>query len=406
MSNKRESLADKLRKAAQGNHGMDESKQLLDNIAKKDTPHNQSDSQSVGQSVRQSTTQSDNQSNNIPHNQSNNQSVNLSINQSNNQSVNQPNSQSVNTPVSQSVSHSNKIKNYNNTGFTKRQFNVLITLIKNESRIINLKELSNKLQIPFDTIRGIINALMKYGYITHKRRYRHNLFQGIKYELDAEKCKNIGQSIGLSIYQTIGQPDNQSNSQPDNQSISYNSSSSNYTTTTDVEVIDQKILNSNDMGYWKQKGLTTKQIKKWMADFNFSSDLIKSYLCFCAYEMVDLDLENKKNIQKPIDWFFKIIEKTGGYPRPKNYKSYEEKLLEKEREILIEKEKVANEQKEIYDKKIKAEEDKKFWEMMNNPTSDLYKTCYEKINDIAKRKKTGLIFESAMRTAFEKLTME
>ncbi len=62
--------------------------------------------------------------------------------------------------------------------------------------------------------------------------------------------------------------------------------------------------------------------------------------------------------------------------------------------------------KEIYDKKIKAEEDKKFWEMMNNPTSDLYKTCYEKINDIAKRKKTGLIFESAMRTAFEKLTME
>ncbi len=131
------------------------------------------------------------------------------------------------------------------------------------------------------------------------------------------------------------------------------------------------------------------------------------YLCYCRFEMVDLGVEESKPIKNVFNWFFKIIEKTGSYPKPKGYKSHEEKQLETEREIVAQRKKEAQEAKELYQAKIKAEQDKKFWNMMNDPGSDLYKQCFDCLNPFAKKQHTtGKGFEMSMRATFDSLTLE
>ena len=160
------------------------------------------------------------------------------------------------------------------------------------------------------------------------------------------------------------------------------------------------------MGYWRQKKLTAKQIIKWMEIANCDIDTMIQHLCYCRFEMVDLDFEKTKPIENVFNWFFRILEKTGGYPKPKGYKSFREKKIEAERQIVKQKEKEAQEIRELHQRKIKAEQDKKFWDMMNDPEGELFKKCFEKINSFQKRKPAGKGFEISMRSIFDKITLE
>ena len=160
------------------------------------------------------------------------------------------------------------------------------------------------------------------------------------------------------------------------------------------------------MGYWRQKKLTAKQIIKWMEIANCDIDTMIQHLCYCRFEMVDLDFEKTKPIENVFNWFFRILEKTGGYPKPKGYKSFQEKKIEMERQIVKEKEKEACEIREIYECKVKAEQDKKFWNMMNDPEGNFYKKCFENLNDFQKNRSTGKSFEMSMRGVFNKIILE
>jgi len=122
--------------------------------------------------------------------------------------------------------------------------------------------------------------------------------------------------------------------------------------------------------------------------------------------MVDLDFEKSKPVDNVFNWFFRMIERIGAYPKPKNYKSFNEKQLEIDRQIAEQKEKDAIESKALYKRKIEAEQDKKFWDMMNDPDSDLYKQCFESLNSFQKKRTTGEGFEMSMRGAFDKLSAE
>ena len=59
--------------------------------------------------------------------------------------------------------------------------------------------------------------------------------------------------------------------------------------------------------------------------------------------------------------------------------------------------------KKLYQRKIEAEEDKKFWSMMNESEGKLYKKCFEELNGFQKKRNTGKAFEMSMRGIFKKM---
>ena len=176
---------------------------------------------------------------------------------------------------------------------------------------------------------------------------------------------------------------------------------SNKTTTDDVENI---LTTHPELGYWRQKGLTSKQMKDWVKISSSIENLIQS-LCYCRYEMVDLNLEESKPIDNVFNWFFKIIEKAGSYPKPKDYQSFEDKQIKQERVALEEKEKRVEELKSLSRKKWQLDREETFWEMMNDPDGNLYKECHGTLNNFAKKLK-GKVLESSMRSAFDKIMNE
>ncbi len=60
------------------------------------------------------------------------------------------------------------------------------------------------------------------------------------------------------------------------------------------------------------------------------------YLCYCRFEMVDLGMEESKPVKNVFNWFFKILERTGSYSKPKGYKSYWEKQIIEQRDLEFE----------------------------------------------------------------------
>ena len=63
--------------------------------------------------------------------------------------------------------------------------------------------------------------------------------------------------------------------------------------------------------------------------------------------MLNLDFEKSKPIKNVFNWFFRMLEKTSGYPKPKGYKSFHEKTIEMELKIIQEKEKEAQKFREM-----------------------------------------------------------
>lgn len=182
-------------------------------------------------------------------------------------------------------------------------------------------------------------------------------------------------------------------------------SSSSFYNKTATDKISTILADHHELGYWRQKGLTEKQIKEWMKIAECGPDIMVQYLCFCRFEMVDNGLEESKPVGNVFNWFFKILERTGCYPKPKNYKSFREKDIEREKAIVEERERQMNEARELYQRKIEAEKGAEFWEMMNDPEGETYKACFEKLPKAMKsrRQKGGKMFETAMRKAFDEM---
>ena len=177
------------------------------------------------------------------------------------------------------------------------------------------------------------------------------------------------------------------------------SSSTNNTTTKDTEII---LTTHPELGYWRQKNLTVKQMNHWLKTTGSQENLIQS-LCHCRFEMVDLGLEESKPIENVFNWFFRMIERTGSYPEPTGYKSFQEKQIEKEQRIIKEKEKRIHDLKELSRKKYEQEREEKFWEMMNDQGGDLYRQCHGNLNKFEKNLKGGPVFEKSMRKAFDEI---
>ena len=78
-----------------------------------------------------------------------------------------------------------------------------------------------------------------------------------------------------------------------------------------------------------------------------------------------------------------------------------EKQLDQERQIVEQKERQAQEAKEFYRRKCEAERDEEFWKMMDDEGCELFKNCFERLNEFQKKRKKGRGFEMSMRKVFD-----
>ena len=162
------------------------------------------------------------------------------------------------------------------------------------------------------------------------------------------------------------------------------------------------VENSPEMGYWQLEPniVTQKQFDDWLAEFELTPDLLVTYLDRCRFEMVDFGKES--NLKKSaINWFYGVMKKRGGsYPEPQGYKSIQEIKLEEEKKILTKLEEIAVEQENI---RLKTE----FMHMMENTESELFKLCFDHLNDFGKKlvkdNKESRVFQSLMFEEFKRI---
>ncbi|MCF8095873.1 MAG: hypothetical protein K9J79_10995, partial [Desulfobacteraceae bacterium] len=188
---------------------------------------------------------------------------------------------------------------------------------------------------------------------------------------------------------------------------SYNSSSSflNKKPTTDKNDVFRKISEAlqkdPELGYWRQKELKPKQVvNEWMPKSGMSAAEMIESLKHCRFEMVDLGVEESKPVENVFNYFFRVIEKTGYYPKPKGYKSFEEKRIEREQERAKQLREEAERLEAARNERLEAETKIEFEKMMQDPESELYKTCYAELNQYQKRNKS--MISEAMWRIFKK----
>jgi hypothetical protein len=293
---------------------------------------------------------------------------------------------------------------YNDPVFTitDKQATILIFLIDQETGIAQKKEMTKRLGIPEGTVKDSIRVLTKYRFISKPKKFHQGRFQGFSYTINKELCNRF---LAQRLHHPTNHPTNHLSAQPTDQTpfgpSDTSSSSFNKTTTKKIETL---LSSHPELGYWRQKGLTIKQLEQWAKITGGLENLIQS-LCHCRFEMVDLGIEESKPIDNVFNWFFRIIERTGSYPKPKGYKSFEEKQIDETRKIVEERENRVQELKELSRKKYELEREEQFWTMMNDPEGDLYQQCYGNLNNFEKKTK-GKAFEKSMRVVFDKVMDE
>lgn len=316
---------------------------------------------------------------------------------------------------------------------TERQAKILTFLIENKTRITKHSLISAATGFPYLSVRDALYNLTRDGFLKQKIRFRRGNFQGFRYILDEEKCllfqqRQASQQAAPRTMHSNNQAqhsEQQSEQHSEQQSVSptvcatvYYSSSSlfNKTTTTKSEnhkqtksaadAIADALATHPELGYWRQKQLTPQQVQKWMEMTGASLESMVQSLCHCRYEMVEMNLEQEKNIQNVFNWFYRIIERAGFYPKPKGYQSYLERQLEIEQKLLAEKQERLKALRELQRQKKEAERNLAFYEMLSQPDSELYQQCFSRLNKFTQTTKNASLFERFMRDAFDQIMDE
>ncbi|BBO86752.1 hypothetical protein DSCO28_73180 (plasmid) [Desulfosarcina ovata subsp. sediminis] len=268
-----------------------------------------------------------------------------------------------------------------------------------------LQDISKNTNVPYGTVRKALERLHKNNCISKPQKIRIGQWQGLQIELlenGREWVRHSG-TLKDSPKDTLrdGRSSGHSGGQSYEQSLISSSSLNKTTTYQNFE----KILETNpELGYWKSKGLTSKQMASWVEKFSLTTEDLVQSLCFCRFSLVDNGVEELKKIRDPLDWIFKILERSGAHPKPKDYKSHQERLVDRELERVKEIQRQAEALKKARLDMVKAENDLKFENMLQDENSDEYKACYEKIPSMfrnKKRKGTSAFIQSMKKAYFE-----
>ncbi len=186
---------------------------------------------------------------------------------------------------------------------------------------------------------------------------------------------------------------------------SYNSSSSYLKKLTTIEN-----FTAEEFPFWFELKLTGKQIMEWGKKFEIPVNDILDFLRYAEFDFIDNDKLNKpKPIPNPLGYFYKILEKTHTYNKPINYKSFNEKKIEKEKAELEKIQAELDELRKLREQKENLHIELAFEKMMADPEGELYNKCFDSCSNMIKTKykrltdRKGASFLSAMKSAFKKL---
>jgi len=274
--------------------------------------------------------------------------------------------------------------------------------------------------ISTDTLRGCLKRLRKKGMIQQydglkneagqvgfsaKVAEREFILRGdekkLKQKLEGINYSNLPILTNQLDNQVNDQVKYQVNNQLDNQVLSSSSLFlKNNTTSKATEILETDI----ELGYWRQKNLSPKQFLSWLKLFNDDIDLLIESLSYCAFAMVDLKEEKEKPVRNVFSWFFKIVEKTGSYPKPKGYKSCRQKLIENKERVLKEKKEEIERLEKLNKEESELNQELEYQRMFQNKEGEDYKWCFNRLNDFTKKlPETHSVFRTLMKKAFDEL---
>lgn len=290
--------------------------------------------------------------------------------------------------------------------FTEKQGRVLLYLIQ-AGGIAKRDHISNDTDVNIATVKHTLRLLAKEGYISNVQLYVNHSIRGFSYNLNHHMCDEFAERLtGQPVNYPDRTPAHRPASHPIRQpahrpgygpaygsvaSFSSRSLEKNLTTTQPANQSDD-ILRDPELGYWREKGVTARQVDNWAAEFGMEADLVIQSLKHCRFEMVVLNHEEEKKIENPVNWFYKVMLRSGLYPRPSQYKSLAEQRAE-------EMERAAKEAAATRERQVAAERELAFQNILQNPDAPEYQALLSKVGDFAKSM-GGKAFESALRDAF------
>jgi hypothetical protein len=286
------------------------------------------------------------------------------------------------------------------------QYIVLHHIYFNRPFKIKGKEgIAEVLNIKYGTVRNSIESLINKGYIHKPFSINDGINKGSNCHLNKLECLKIfGNTSDKNIKnRTPEQAPEQAPEQVSKQAPTSNSSSSSFNNKATTSKIESIFNNHPELGYWRNKNLNPKRINEWIKITDCSLETMIQYLCYCRFDMIENNHEKEKNINNVFNWFYKIIEQYGDYPKPKNYKSHQEKQIDKEQQLLETREKEIQKLKELRLKKIEQERDLDFEKMMADPEGEIYKKCFNSLNNFMKVRKNTNGFGLSMRVEFDKI---
>ena len=300
---------------------------------------------------------------------------------------------------------------------------ILGHLVLNKSKLIQRKQLIHSTGVTEASVKKALRVLHLERFITKPVRWKN---YGSVYDIHTDICNRFMELRWPKIINKYGNPPKIKNDQDkpsSNQPVTDVKPTSNQHEITDLEptsLSSSRFLNKNtstkekieqvlqdhpELGYWRQKNITPKQIQNWLKISQCTLEVMVLYLSYCAFDMVDNKKE--KDIKKTVfDYFFRIIERAGHYPEPQNYKSHQQKKIEDMEKVISEKEAETKKLEELRQKTWKVEQDLEFQKMMSDPECDLYKECFKRLNKFAQQQLKGKNFERSMKGAYEKLIEE
>lgn len=297
---------------------------------------------------------------------------------------------------------------------TPHQLAVLDYIKKTEGEYISITQIQNgigdnSIKMHFNTTKRCIKALLncKAIRIRERRKIGRSSFMIIETIKQQERTMSESDKHYLDFVDQEYDPERD-----------YSIDKSIYEKWNDedyIEFSEKKAISMMtkhpELKYWTEKGLTLKQIDKWCSDLDIDNANMCENLKFCAYDL----RVNKKGhdsngnpIKSAINYFYTSINKNCGfYPKPENYKSHRQMLIEKNKRRLAEREKQIKELRDARLKKEAAEYEVLFEKMLAETESKIHKECLEKIeNDYQLRSLSrGLPSErsKAMRVAYAEI---
>ena len=288
----------------------------------------------------------------------------------------------------------------------ENQGRILLFLYERGNGLTNMDIVCLETGVAYGTARAAIDTLMREGYVTYKERHNGHAFRGFEYGLDNHLCSMYAsrvrsggndESPWQAIKQTIKQVSRQSNEQSVGIAIKqtippFSSSRNELKTTTTENGTTDDLLKDPELGYWREKGVNNRQINAWSEEFQMPVDQVLQSLRYCRFDMVVLNQEEEKQISNPMNWFYKVMQRSGLYPKPASYKTLAEIRAEQM-------EQAARDAAEARERQAAAEQELAFQKLMSNPDSEEYRRLLASVDAFAKDV-GGKVLETALREAF------